>query len=149
MTTGIHTLDTSLSKTKQWIHELKDDLHLDNDDQGYVALRSVLHAVRDRLTVNEAAELGAQLPTIIRGVYYEMYHPEGKPLKIRSQQEFLDEVAKELNVRNDPKLRDPQRITLGVLRVLTTRISEGEIEDVRNSMPKSIQALWDRAQTQE
>ncbi|MFW6055301.1 MAG: DUF2267 domain-containing protein, partial [Thermodesulfobacteriota bacterium] len=96
------------------------------------------------LTVNEAAELGAQLPTILRGVYYEMYRPEGKPLKIRTQQEFLDEVAKGLTAR-DPKLRDPQRITLGVLRVLTTRISEGEIEDVRNSMPKSIQGLWDQA----
>ncbi len=65
MTTGIHALDTSLSKTKQWIHKLVEDLHFDSDEQGYRALRAVLQVVRDRLPVEEAAHLGSQLPTII------------------------------------------------------------------------------------
>ncbi len=145
MTTGIHALDTSLSKTKQWIHNLVEDLHFDSEEQGYAALRSVLHAVRDRLTVEEAAHLGAQLPIILRGVFYEMYQPADKPLKIRTRQEFLDEVAKELTARNDPKLRDPERITLGVFKVLAERVSQGEIDDVKQSMPKTVQELWNQA----
>jgi uncharacterized protein (DUF2267 family) len=31
----------------------------------------VLHALRDRLTVEEASDLAAQLPMLIRGLYYE------------------------------------------------------------------------------
>ena len=41
----------------------------------YHALRAVLHALRDRLPAPEAADLAAQLTTIVRGVFYEGFQP--------------------------------------------------------------------------
>jgi len=43
-----------------------------DERRAYNALRAVLHALRDRLTTEEIAQFGAQLPTFVRGVYYEV-----------------------------------------------------------------------------
>lgn len=43
--------------------------------QGFTIVRSVLQALRDRLTVEEAAEFASQLPQLIRGIYYEESDP--------------------------------------------------------------------------
>ena len=37
----------------------------------YRALRSVLHVLRDRLTPEQAVHLGAQLPLLVRGIFYD------------------------------------------------------------------------------
>jgi uncharacterized protein (DUF2267 family) len=60
-----------------------------NRHKAYLALRATLHALRDRLTVEEVAQLGAQLPTLIRGFYYEGWDPTGKPLRVRHKEQFL------------------------------------------------------------
>jgi uncharacterized protein (DUF2267 family) len=51
----------------------------------------VLHALRDRLTVNEAAQFGAQLPMLVRGIYYEGWDPTRLPVKM-NREEFLQRV---------------------------------------------------------
>jgi hypothetical protein len=55
-----------------------------------------LHALRDCLIVDEAVNLGAQLPMLIRGFYYEGWRPEGRPFKYRHKEEFFAQVAKTL-----------------------------------------------------
>src|SRR3546814_6955305 len=71
-----------------------------SSDLAYHALRSVLHALRDRLTLEEAAHLGAQLPMLVRGIYYDSWHPAGMPRRERSEGEFLAHVEKGLrNIR--------------------------------------------------
>jgi uncharacterized protein (DUF2267 family) len=142
MTTGISSFDTSIIKTKGWIRDVKEELSLDDDQQGYVALRGVLHALRDRLTVEEAVQFGAQLPMLLRGVYYDGWHPAGKPLKIRHLEDFLEEVNKGITQQMNPKFADPQRITKGVFRVVEKYISAGEVKDVRSSFPKDLRSLW-------
>jgi uncharacterized protein (DUF2267 family) len=142
MTTGIAGFDTTINKTKVWIHDVKDELSLDDDQQAYVALRAVLHALRDRLTVEEAVQFGAQLPILLRGVYYDQWRPVGKPLKIRHLEEFLGLVNKGITQQMNPALADPQRIAKGVFKVIEKYVSAGEMEDVRRSFPKDLQPLW-------
>jgi len=72
----------------------------------YVALRATLHALRDRLPVEETAELAAQLPMLVRGVYYEGWDPTGKPVRERSLEGFLAGVAVELPIA---RTRSPSR----------------------------------------
>src|SRR5947199_8912835 len=85
----IHLLDKTVMKAKEWIKEIQDDLHLDSEHDTYSALRAVLHCLRDHLNTDEVAQLGAQLPTLIRGSYYEGWDPHPKPKKIHDPQEFF------------------------------------------------------------
>jgi hypothetical protein len=57
-------------------------------------LRETLHAVRDFLTVDEAADLSAQLPVLIRGLFFEGWVPAKTPAKMRSVDQFLERVTK-------------------------------------------------------
>jgi uncharacterized protein (DUF2267 family) len=45
--------------------------------------------LRERLTVDEAAQLAAQLPELLRGVFYEGFDPTRQPEKIGDREEFL------------------------------------------------------------
>ncbi len=70
MSTTHHELFSStLQKTHIWLKDLMEELWWDDQHRAYLALRATLHALRDRLTVDEAVHLGAQLPIIIRGFY--------------------------------------------------------------------------------
>src|SRR5574341_130268 len=106
----------SLQKTQVWFNDLMSELGWEEKPQkAYLALRTALHALRDRLTVEEAVHLGAQLPILIRGVYYEGWKLTGKPVKERHKSEFLDHIAAAF--RNDDTV-DPEKVMRAVLKVL-------------------------------
>jgi len=138
-TTSFELFEATLHKTDEWLNQLKRLLPTDDRHVAYLALRATLHALRDRLTVQEVAQLGAQMPMLIRGFYYEGWDPSGKPLKIRHREEFLDRVTSELAYVND---KEPEEIVRAVFTLLVQRISDGEIEDVKHVLPEDIRDLW-------
>ena len=81
--------DKTIQVTNLWLKALMDRMGEDDRHHAYTALRSTLQALRDRLPVNEAAHLGAQLPMLVRGFYYEGWHPAGTPVKERGKDEFV------------------------------------------------------------
>jgi uncharacterized protein (DUF2267 family) len=111
----------------------------DNRQRAYRALRATLHALRDRMTLEETADFGAQLPMLVRGFYYEGWHPAHKPVKERHKEQFLSHLAESL--KDDPALI-PEDVARAVFRLLQQRITEGEISDVKGQLPKDIQTLW-------
>ena len=141
MTSPIEEIfDTSLQKTQIWLNDLMSELDWeDQPHKAYLALRTVLHALRDRLTLEETVQLGAQLPMLVRGFYYEGWTLKGKPVKERHLDEFLDHVTKAF--KNDPNV-NAEKIVRAVFRVLTRHTSPGEIEDVKHTMPKPLRELW-------
>ena len=136
-TTGVRTFDQSLETTKEWLQEVQELMGLDDEQRAFRVLRAVLQALRDRLTVEEAAQFAAQLPMLLQGVYYHGWTPAGKPLKIRSRQEFLDRVAEGLM-----REHDPEEACRTVFRVLEDKMPGGEIEDVKRILPQPIRDLW-------
>ena len=132
--------DGTLQKTQIWLNELMAELDWKGKpEKSYFALRTVLHALRDRLTVEEAVQLGAQLPMLVRGFYYEGWTLKGKPHKERHKQDFLDHVRDAF--KDDVTVR-PESVVRAVFRVLERHTSDGEIEDVKHSLPKAILELW-------
>jgi uncharacterized protein (DUF2267 family) len=137
--TGLEVFDTTVQKTNSWLKDVMVELGWDDRQRAYLALRSTLHALRDRLTVNEVAQLAAQLPMLIRGFYYEGWNPSDKPLRLRSRAEFLARIEGGF-ARVAPI--DGEQVAHAVFAVLAARISEGEIRDVEQVLPAEIRDLW-------
>jgi uncharacterized protein (DUF2267 family) len=139
--TGLEALDSTLQTTHLWLNDVMRALSSTDRRQAYAALRATLHALRDRLTVEEVAQLGAQFPTIIWGVYYEGWDPTGKPLRMRRKEDFLERVEWGLRGYDELTL-DAERVARAVFAVLAARITAGEIEDVTRILPTKIRDLW-------
>ena len=93
--TGLEVLDKSLQTTNIWLKEIMEAVGPDRH-VAWRVLGAVLHALRDRLAVEQVAHLGAELPIVIRGLYYDQWHPAGKPGKERRADEFVARVNAEL-----------------------------------------------------
>ncbi len=139
MTTGLDSLDTTVQKTNIWLKEIMDEMGTNDRQMAYLALRAVLQTLRDRLTVDEATDLGAQLPMLIRGIYYEGWEPSGKPLRIRSKEELLDCIRAYFPRQPDI---DAESVARAVYRVISRRISEGELGDIIGSLPQELRMMW-------
>jgi uncharacterized protein (DUF2267 family) len=137
--TGLDVFDRTLHKTNAWLADIMQVLGSPDRHPAYLALRTTLHALRDRLPVEEVADLGAQLPMLVRGFYYEGWDPTAKPVKLRHKEDFLAGIEQEM--RGDETL-DPERAARAVFAVLAARVAEGEIEDVRHVLPAEVRHLW-------
>jgi uncharacterized protein (DUF2267 family) len=74
--TGFDGFDKTVHKTNTLLKQIETELGWENQrSMSYTALRAVLHALRDRLTVQEAADLAAQLPLLVIGIFYEGWDP--------------------------------------------------------------------------
>ncbi len=137
--TTISPIEHTIHSTNAWLKELTMELGWTDREQTYHALGAVRHALRDRLTVAEAADLGAQLPTLIRGLYYEGWNPNGKPVRERRKEDFLAHIA--AACRGDHEVY-PEAIAWGVFKLLQNHVSAGEIKDVKHVLPAEIRSLW-------
>ena len=136
MSTGSSVFDSTIHTTHVWLNELTELLGCPDDPHGaYLALRAVLHALRDRLSVDEAASLAAQLPMLVRGFYYEGWRPHGKPVKERKEEEFLARVLADF--RQDAEV-DAEQVARAVFQLLARKVTAGEIEKLKHILPDEI-----------
>ncbi|HLF23318.1 MAG TPA: DUF2267 domain-containing protein [Burkholderiales bacterium] len=131
----------TIDLTGRWLDEIMGETGW-NARRAYAALRAVLHVLRDRLTVDETAHLGAQLPMLVRGLYYEGWRPSRHPLKYRHKEDFLQRIAEHF-----PGLDEAERESAAraVFKTLARNVTGGEIQDVINQLPADVRALWTTA----
>ena len=120
--TGLEVFDKTLQTTNIWLNEIMDRLGPDRQ-LAWKALSVVLHKLRDRLPLELSAHLGAQLPLLVRGIYYDQFEPGRIPADCRSPEEFTEEVAEWLS-----DMAKYMRMLLN-----------------RGALPKGIRMLWDGA----
>lgn len=128
----------AMQQSQEWLHELRDNGELTDTNEALAVLRVVLHQLRDRLTLEEAVDLGSQLPLFVRGIYYEGWKPHAVPRKINKLQKFVDAVTISLLPRTVPA----ERAIRDVLAILSHHCDPGEISDVIAQMPKELKELW-------
>jgi uncharacterized protein (DUF2267 family) len=138
---GLHVFDSHLDAANAWLRSLIEDLELAPGEhpRAMHALRAGLHAIRDRLPAVEVVDLAAQLPTLLRGIYYEGWKLDNDPTRIRDRAAMLARVKKELGT--DPRLA-PSDVLRAVIRLLVKHVSPGEIRDVVATLPRPIASLW-------
>ncbi len=139
---GLESIEQSVQATHRWINELDERLGWADKARSYRLLRTVLQALRDWLQVNEAVDLAAQMPAVLRGVYYEHWRPAKCPVQNRSKEDFLARVDHAF--KTDPIAFTPDVVS-EVFGLLSGKISAGEIEDVRNASPADVRALWPKS----
>jgi len=136
--TGVPALDHTVQETNIWLNGLEEELRLDNRQQAYNALRAVLHTLRDRLPPEVAIKLGAQLPILVRGIYYEGWHAAATPTREWHVEDFAEHVLSELP-REFPV--DAMIVARGVFEILWEKLDPGEFEKVLNHLPASLRAM--------
>jgi uncharacterized protein (DUF2267 family) len=136
-TDEIDVIETTVQKTYRWIRELDEELDGAGRREAYQVLRGFLHVLRDRLIVDEAAHLAAQLPMLVRGIYYEGWDPSKAPRKMRAEDfvaEFQRQAAMEPGQQPLPALR-------AAARVMRRHVTPGETTDVFGILPQEIREL--------
>jgi uncharacterized protein (DUF2267 family) len=136
---SLSTVNHAPQVVAEWVNLLCEDLDWDDQGRAYMLLRETLHAVRDYLTVDEAVDLSAQLPVLIRGIYFDGWVPARCPAHPRSKEDFLERIAAPFG---DTPLEDSERAASTVFDLLRRKISEGEFEQVANAMRKPLRELW-------
>lgn len=138
MSSGITSLDRSIHLTMEWLKEIQEEFRWPDMNRVYSATKAVLLATRDRVTVVEAHHFAAQIPLVMKGMFFDGYNPSDKPLNIRNQEEFLEHVR--YHFGDNPL--DAENAVRTVARVLRRKISPGQYEDVVGNMPENIQKLY-------
>jgi uncharacterized protein (DUF2267 family) len=136
---GLDVFDKTIQTTDVWLNEIAADMGGDRQ-VAYHALGAVLRTMRDRMPMELAAHLGAQLPLLVRGIYYDQWRPSEQPHKQRSVEGFLAEVEGRLGPM---KPIDVEAATRAVLAALARHVTEGQVSKVRDAMPGEVRALWE------
>jgi uncharacterized protein (DUF2267 family) len=136
--TTISDLNVAVPATEDWIDDLMRRLGWQDRERVFRALLATLHALRDCLARDEAIYIGAQLPTLLRGLYYDGWHPSARP-PTRSRSAFLERIHD--GVHRDPGV-DTEQVARAVFALLAARLPAAEIEDTKAATPSVLHNLW-------
>ncbi|MDG4797385.1 DUF2267 domain-containing protein [Micromonospora sp. WMMD1082] len=129
-------IESSMDKTNLILKDIEQAYGWPKEqrNQSYAALRTVLHLLRDRMPVQESVEFSAQLPVVVRGIYFDGWQPQDVPVKL-NRDDFLYEVRQGFpyDVQGGP-----ERVVQVVLDTLRRHITQGEWDDVKDTMPKDL-----------
>jgi uncharacterized protein (DUF2267 family) len=102
---------------------------------------AVFHALRDRLTREEAPQALAQLPRDLKRVWAEGDEPGRKPVKL-DRREFYDRVKREARLAS---VREARLLTIGAFTALKAQLSPGEGDDIWAQLPRDLKEVGRRA----
>jgi uncharacterized protein (DUF2267 family) len=125
----VHTANT-------WLNDVATALDTDDIRFTHRALRAWLHVLRDRLTVDSAAKFGAQLPELLRGIYYEGWDPSKTPIKYGFDNYVL-RFAQEARIAT----KDVRSVISATTRALADHLSPGQLTEALAQLPADVRTL--------
>jgi uncharacterized protein (DUF2267 family) len=134
--TGFSSFNTTVDKTNRVLKGIEQRYGWPKErrNHSYAALRAVLHTLRDRLIVEETAHFAAQLPMLIRGVYYTGWDPSRVPVKMH-REEFFARVRREFPYEVEGGM---EPLVDTVLESLRLHITDGEWQEVKSMLPMDL-----------
>jgi uncharacterized protein (DUF2267 family) len=140
---SVPMIDRTVQETNIWLKDLAEELGTEDRREAYHALREVLVVTRDTLVPDEALDMASQLPTLIRGMFFEAYRVADKPNPKRHAEQFVHEVRRRLEAANQNV--DPEAAIRAVFALLQRHLSPGQVKQVREMLHKEVQAMWPAA----
>jgi uncharacterized protein (DUF2267 family) len=134
--TGVSTLDHSIDKATAWLADVAAEFGTEDRRFAYRVTSAWMHALRDRLPVPVAAHLAAQLPELLRGVFYDGWNPSRVPIKFDSAG-YIRRFAQEATI-HDNEVPRTASLVAGVAR---RHLSSGALDEALGTLPASIRQL--------
>ena len=139
MTGKIQVFERTTHEAHEWVNDLSGRTGWTNEREVLHLLRAVLGKVRDHMAVNEMAQFSAQLPLMLRSMFFEGWQPKVTPVRERHAAEFIsaidEKVGDIVDYRGQPDIK-------AVFNLINARISRGEVQDVRACLPQDLRDLW-------
>jgi uncharacterized protein (DUF2267 family) len=134
--TGVDSLDRSIDKTNIWLADVASSFGTEDRRLAYRVTRSWLHTLRDRLPVPIAAHVAAQLPELLRGVFYEGWNPSKVPVKY-DRDEYVSRFAHDAQIHHTEVAKAGRLVTATLRR----HMSAGAINEALGALPADIRVL--------
>jgi uncharacterized protein (DUF2267 family) len=122
-----------------WLDAVMERMNTDDVHLATSALRNTLHALQDRVGIANAIDLGAQLPTLLRGVHYEGFEPEKPQSRERSKAAFFAHI--EGDTRTGATF-DAEAAARAVFDVIWEKVDPGEVTKLIRALPSELRELW-------
>jgi len=141
--TSSHVFAKHTQKAVEWVNSVDSLLGWRQKNHALDALRIVLHEIRDHLPPSEVAHLSAQLPLVIRGLYFEGWQPSQTPVKYRHKEAFVHSVRDSLirYIRCPFDDGEAERVIHAVFHTLALHLDQGEWEKLYFVFPKGIKSF--------
>ncbi|MEA2199919.1 MAG: hypothetical protein QOI89_515 [Solirubrobacteraceae bacterium] len=134
MLRSVDAIERSVHKTNEWLSDLAAELGIEDKEDAWRILKVYLQMLRDQLTIDEAAQLAAQLTLVLRGAFFEGFDP-GRQDKLRDRDEFLARFAERAGVTY------AARAVEAATRVVRRHITAGEMDDVLSQLPSELREV--------
>jgi uncharacterized protein (DUF2267 family) len=135
---SVHSVERTVHKTNEWLKDLTEELGIDDRDDAWRILRGFLPVLRDRLTLDEGAQLAAELTPLVRGVFYEAFDPGHQPEKIRDADSFIARIGERTEIAD---LEEAALAAVAVTNVMARHVAKGELEDMLSQLPKPLREV--------
>ncbi|HKK37825.1 MAG TPA: DUF2267 domain-containing protein [Cryomorphaceae bacterium] len=138
--------DKHRNEANAFINELSKDLgHPDEQPRAYTILKAVMHTIRDRITISESFDVMAQLPFFLKAIYVDQWkYSEKPPRRYDSIEEMKQAVKDEQAKRGETQFewdQPTEEIISAVMNRLKEYLTEGQMEHIRDQMPKEVKEL--------
>ncbi|AFM15828.1 hypothetical protein Mycch_1018 [Mycolicibacterium chubuense NBB4] len=135
-TTKASAIDHATQVAHSWVNEVARQFDTGDREFAYGVLRAWLHVFRDRLTVEAAAHFAAQLPDLIRGVFYAGWDPSAVPIKYDAEG-FAVRLAHDATLDK----RDVGKASAAVTNAVTHFLPASHLDKAMGHLPPDVRAL--------
>ena len=120
------------TRPNAWLAEVAAEFGTEDRQFAYRVTRAWLHALRDRLPVPVAANFAAQLPEVLRGVFYGGWSPSRVPVKL-GPREYVLRFARDAGIHD----ADVPRAARLVTRAVRRHVSGGALDEALDVLPRT------------
>jgi uncharacterized protein (DUF2267 family) len=137
---SVPAIETARAEAYRWMDDICDALGTVDRGYGLAALRAVLHALRDRLTLEQSAHFSGHLPVLFGGIYFENWNPNARTTRDRTVGEFAERVRRSLG---GASAHDGLRIVAAVFGVFERNLAGDDCTHFAHTQASEFSRDWE------